>query len=653
MPLPDGVDTVTLTAGKPLSLPDGTPFQGKVLVAGPDVVTVRGEKVVLGGEVPVPVVDGLFSVELAAPDTDGMDPFGWPYRITAVFENAPGWVRWLTLTKANPNPTLAELADADPATGSYVTLADPSTMLARAANLADLPDPAQARTNLGIGAVDTSALLAKTANLADVEDAATARANLGAAAAATALTKTANLSDLDNTGTARTNLGLGAAAVASIGTAAGTVAAGNDSRLSDPRTPLAHAASHQSAGSDPLVLAQAQVSGLPLSLTSWRRRHLPDPVVADSLYAGAAPTISTAQTTTPTTGYVKYAPAGVALTGTDVTAPFAYMGAGNFAIGATSPDTSYVLPLSRYPWTYASGQAVWSVEFGTDSQVFQIRVKWLTSSMFRLSVDGRRVTDLMQAVAGTTAGSGHLITVDLGSATPRRIRIDFYSFPFGGIYLPAGATMWSVAPAGGRTMGFGDSLTDGSAYNTGGGAGTWLHRAARLFGCTDVWEQGRGGTGYVTAGSYATFADRVQADVIAWAPTRLYVWGGYNDNGGSQTAISTAAASLYATIKTALPLCETYVIGCWSPTGSPGASLTTTDATLRAAAAAAGLPFISPQSGAVYDASGALLATQGAWITSGNAAGYVNATDSVHPNDAGHAYLARRITDATRLLLAA
>lgn len=151
MSLPAGVSGVTVTSGKPLCLPDGTPVEGKILFTGPDVVTVSGQQVLLGGTTEVTLDGGQFSVTLAAPDTVGMDPSGWPYQVTAAFSNAPGWIRHLALTKSVPAVALGDLVVADPSAGQYTTLVDPSSLLAKAANLADVLSAATARSNLGLG----------------------------------------------------------------------------------------------------------------------------------------------------------------------------------------------------------------------------------------------------------------------------------------------------------------------------------------------------------------------------------------------------------------------------------------------------------------------------------------------------------------------
>ena len=309
--------------------------------------------------------------------------------------------------------------------------------------------------------------------------------------------------------------------------------------------------------------------------TAWRRRDLPDQVTADSLYAGTAPVITT---TLGSTSTISGAQALMAPN----TGPFTYLGAGDFAFGAAFPDTTMYLPLSKYPNTYASGQAVWSVEFATDAQLVEILFKYISSAtMYRLSIDGRKVTDLMQATGAVTAGSRYTLKFDLGSAAPRRIRFDFLSMPFGGLFLGATGTAWQVASLGGRLGVLGDSITDGSAYNTGAGSGTWLLRAARLLGCTDVWDQARGGTGYITPGAYAVFDVRIAQDIAPYAFDRLIVWGGYNDNTGSQPAISAAAAQVYTDLKAAAPNAAVTVFGCWSPSGTAAPSVTATDSTLR------------------------------------------------------------------------
>jgi hypothetical protein len=60
----------------------------------------------------------------------------------------------------------------------------------------------------------------------------------------------------------RAALALGGAALLAVGTATGTVAAGDDARLTNPRTPTTHASSHTSGGGDPLTLAESQVTNL-------------------------------------------------------------------------------------------------------------------------------------------------------------------------------------------------------------------------------------------------------------------------------------------------------------------------------------------------------------------------------------------------------
>lgn len=394
-----------------------------------------------------------------------------------------------------------------------------------------------------------------------------------------------------------------------------------------------------------LVADPLQSAGLRWGHT-WRRRDLPGVVAATAL-SDDVPTITVTQQSTSTiTG-------AQSLIAPD-SGPFLYLGAADFQYGTTFPDTTCYLPTSRYPHTYDSGQSNWSLEFETDADELELMYKYFSSAAYyRLSVDGRRVTDLPQPTPGITPGSRHVMKLAFPtSAAARRLRFDFAYFPFGGLYLPPGASAWKPTAQGGRLGVLGDSISDGSDQNVGAGTGTWLYKAAALLGCTDAWDQARGGTGYTVPGSWATFADRVAGDIEPYHFDRLIVWGGVNDIGVSTTAqIQSAAADLYPQLLAALPAgADLYVIGCYSSSGTPAQSIVDCDEALRTTAAAAGLPFISPITGSVYDRGGLLLDTQSPWITAENQAGFIGA-DGVHPTDAGHEYLARRIVEALKVLM--
>ncbi|MFM1966814.1 MAG: hypothetical protein RL134_2539 [Actinomycetota bacterium] len=175
----------------------------------------------------------------------------------------------------------------------YLAAAAAGALLA-ANNLSDLANVTTARSNLGLGGAATlnvgtaagtvaagddsriTGAAQKASNLSDLGNVTTARSNLGLGGAATlnvgtaagtvaagddsritgAAQKASNLSDLTNVTTARSNLGLGTAAtkdVPATGNAAATeVVQGNDTRLTDSRTPSAHASTHSSGGTDPI-----------------------------------------------------------------------------------------------------------------------------------------------------------------------------------------------------------------------------------------------------------------------------------------------------------------------------------------------------------------------------------------------------------------
>lgn len=223
MSLPDGVESVTLTAGATgLTNPDGTAATGTVTLT-PSVERVTSSAyglIVLGPANATLSASGTFTLgPVLATDADGFTPTGWTYRIDENLTGQPPRSYSISLPAAAPSVALPDVAPTSISSGTTVS---PSVL------------SVNGRTGTVTGLLEAGH----------------------------------NLSDLTSAVTARTNLGLGGAAVLNVGTSAGTVAAGDDSRLSEARTPTAHAATHAAAGGDPITIAQSQVTGLVSSLNA-------------------------------------------------------------------------------------------------------------------------------------------------------------------------------------------------------------------------------------------------------------------------------------------------------------------------------------------------------------------------------------------------
>ena len=194
-------------------------------------------------------------------------------------------------------------------------------------------------------------------------------------------------------------------------------------------------------------------------------------------------------------------------------------------------------------------------------------------------------------------------------------------------------------------MVFGDSYTNGT------GAVDYIQTVAALTANMlgyEYWGDGYGGAGWLSTGVSAVsarmpvgiFAVRTAdgAGNIKARPTPVVVsYFGYNDSSGSQSGILAAWNAWYASIRSTLGS-KVPVITCgpWTPLG-PTANLTTTEATLQGAVAAA----------AVSDPLVGFVSLDNI-ITTTNSGRYTG-SDNIHPiPPLGHLYISTQSTPRMR-----
>jgi len=154
---------------------------------------------------------------------------------------------------------------------------------------------------------------------------------------------------------------------------------------------------------------------------------------------------------------------------------------------------------------------------------------------------------------------------------------------------------------------------------------------------------GLGGTGFVASGATHEPFKVLFERQLAWrpAPDMVIVAGGHNDRMYAPAKVAAAAQALLTKITQLWPNSRLVLVGPMWGSGAPDASVLEIRDALGAVARTLKIPFIDPLAGK--------------WITGdranhlGNAGRYI-VRDGVHPNVAGHQYIATRLVAELRRL---
>jgi lysophospholipase L1-like esterase len=171
----------------------------------------------------------------------------------------------------------------------------------------------------------------------------------------------------------------------------------------------------------------------------------------------------------------------------------------------------------------------------------------------------------------------------------------------------------------------GDSYTSGWS-----GAGLGARGWPRIVGAAQGWKVVNlavAGTGFINPGwTGQPIGSRVQA-AIARHPDVVVVAGGHNDSRWSVAAVAAAADRVILRLHASLPNARLVILAPIWPTGSPPLRCLQLRDHLRRTAARVGAVFVDP------------LAEN--WFGGGRHAMIL--ADGIHPSDAGHRYIARRV----------
>ncbi|MER2520292.1 MAG: SGNH/GDSL hydrolase family protein [Bdellovibrionales bacterium] len=340
------------------------------------------------------------------------------------------------------------------------------------------------------------------------------------------------------------------------------------------------------------------------------------------------------------------------LTGTLVGAD--YVGFGNNTVSFLG---AYAQPYyTAFPYTQNAVNAEWTappfaVEFDYYGTAFNLIFHDINAlPRFWLWVDGQPTTAAYGMPGSYTPSANNRafynVTFDNGgdnTARWRRIRIYMINARFGGMKIGPTDIVCATRQAYPKIAWLGDSWTEGV---TGTGYATDLlsgtpHQATALLGLGVPMVAGQGSTGYISTGGAQkpAFGDSARvAPIVAANPDALMIWGSINDAAQDPTAVQNAAYALYASLQRQLPQTKLLAIGVQARGASTSANDRTINQSVKAAAVAAGVPYLDCIGEGWVMGSGKYGATTGM----GNA-DVILGGDGAHLQQTGCEYYARRI----------
>lgn len=107
MPLPVGLDTVTLTGTYQDVL--GNPLSGVIRIEGPTWLVDTTNDLVFTANETVTLVNGTFSVELPATDATGIVPNPFTYQVVEIIEGMRPHRYRISLPKSSPTADISDL----------------------------------------------------------------------------------------------------------------------------------------------------------------------------------------------------------------------------------------------------------------------------------------------------------------------------------------------------------------------------------------------------------------------------------------------------------------------------------------------------------------------------------------------------------------